>query len=124
VREYGDVSVYPGPRKQKARKKRYKSEEKKDMISGYLYIAPFFIIFSLIGLYPALFSIYLGFQKWNGLSPMEFVGLSNFRIVLTDPLFWKSVYNTIVMGIMGTAPQLVFGILFAFLLNMAFLKFK
>ena len=110
--------------KEKVRKKRYMSEAKKDMASGYLYIAPFFIIFAIIGLYPALFSIYLGFQKWNGLSPMTFVGLANFKIVLTDPLFWKSVYNTIVMGIMGTAPQLVFGIIFAYLLNLAFLKFR
>ncbi len=108
----------------KVRKGRYRSEAKKDMISGYLYIAPFFIIFAIIGLYPILFSIYLGFQKWNGLSPMTFVGLANFKVVLTDPLFWKSVYNTIVMGILGTAPQLVFGIAFAYLLNMAFLKFK
>jgi len=96
-------------------KKKYKSEEKKDMISGYLYIAPFFIIFTLIGLYPALFSIYLAFQKWNGLSPMTFNGLANFQVVLTDPLFWKSVYNTIIMGIMGTAPQLVVGLILAYL---------
>ena len=53
-----------------------------------------------------------------------FAGLENFKIVLTDPLFWKSVYNTIVMGIMGTAPQIVFGIIFAYLLNLAFLRFK
>ncbi|MFJ5623972.1 carbohydrate ABC transporter permease [Peribacillus loiseleuriae] len=110
--------------KVKIRKKRYRSEAKKDMISGYLYIAPFFIIFAIIGLYPVLFSIYLAFQKWNGLSPMTFAGLANFKVVLTDPLFWKSVYNTIVMGIMGTAPQLVFGIILACLLNLAFLKFK
>ncbi|MBY0099177.1 carbohydrate ABC transporter permease [Mesobacillus maritimus] len=108
----------------KVKKKRFMSEEKKDRVSGYLYIAPFFIIFAIIGLYPALFSIFLGFQKWNGLGPMTFVGFDNFKVVLTDPLFWKSVYNTIVMGIMGTAPQLVFGILFAYLLNLAFLKFK
>lgn len=108
----------------KMKKKRHMSEEKKDMISGYLYIAPFFIIFAVIGLYPAVFSIFLGFHKWNGLSPMTFVGLDNFRVVLTDHLFWKSVYNTIVMGIMGTAPQLVVGIMLAYLLNLAFLKFK
>ena len=94
------------------------------MFSAYLYIAPFFIIFAIIGLYPVLFSFYLAFQKWHGLSPMVSVGLDNFKLVLTDPLFWKSVYNTIVMGIMGTAPQIVFGILFAYLLNMAFLRFK
>ena len=108
----------------KERKKWYRSEARKDMFSAYLYIAPFFIIFAIIGLYPVLFSFYLAFQKWNGLSPMVSVGLDNFKLVLTDPLFWKSVYNTIVMGIMGTAPQIVFGILFAYLLNMAFLRFK
>ena len=104
--------------------KRYRSEKKKDMISGYLYVAPFFIIFAVIGLYPAVFSFYLAFQKWNGLSPMSFVGLDNFRVVLEDPIFWKSVYNTIVMGLMGTAPQIVVGIVLAFLLNLTFLRFK
>ena len=108
----------------KVRKKRFRSESRKDMTSAYLYIAPFFTIFAIIGLYPALFSIYLAFQKWNGLSPMVPVGLENFKIVLTDHLFWKAVYNTIVIGIMGTAPQIVFGIIFAYLLNMAFLRFK
>jgi len=106
------------------KKKRNLSEEKKDMISGYLYIAPFFIIFAVIGLYPALFSIYLAFQKWNGLGEMEFVGLRNFTVVLQDPLFWKSLYNTIVIGLMGTAPQLIVGIILAFLLNLTFLRFK
>ncbi len=108
----------------KIKKQRFLSEEKKDMISGYLYIAPFFVIFGIIGLYPALFSLYLAFQKWNGLSPMTFVGLDNFKIVLEDPLFWKSVYNTIIMGLMGTAPQIIVGIVLAFLLNLTFLRFK
>ncbi|MBN6206460.1 sugar ABC transporter permease [Ralstonia pickettii] len=110
-------------KKQKGNK-RYLSEEKKDMISGYLYVSPFFIIFILVGLFPTLFSFYLAFQNWNGFSPMEFAGLDNFRIVLTDSLFWKSVYNTLIMGLLGTAPQLVVGIILAFLLNQALLRFK
>ena len=118
------VKANPSMNEIKVKKKRARSEAKKDMYSAYLYIAPFFIIFAIIGLYPMMFSIYLAFQKWNGLSPMVSVGLDNFKIVLTDPLFWKAVYNTIVMGIMGTAPQIVFGIIFAYLLNLAFLRFK
>lgn len=110
--------------KKQSPKKRRLSEEKKDMISGYLYVSPFFIIFILVGLFPALFSMFLSFQHWNGFSPMEFVGLRNFKVVLTDPFFWKSVYNTIIMGLLGTAPQLVVGIILAFLLNQAFLRFK
>src|SRR5699024_11461154 len=69
-------------------------------------------------------SLFLAFQNWNGFSPMEFAGFNNFKIILTDPLFWKSVYNTIVMGLLGTAPQLVVGIILAFLLNQALLRFK
>ncbi|KMK74342.1 carbohydrate ABC transporter permease [Alkalihalobacillus pseudalcaliphilus] len=110
--------------KKRLTNKRLRSEDKKDMISGYLYIAPFFIIFAVIGLYPAVFSLYLAFQKWNGLSDMVFVGLDNFKVVLVDPLFWKSLYNTIVIGLMGTAPQLVVGIILAFLLNLTYLRFR
>lgn len=100
------------------------SEKTKNIISSYLYIAPFFIIFAVIGLYPALFSFYLAFQSWNGLGDMNFVGLNNFRIVLEDPLFWKALYNTIIIGLMGTAPQIVVGIILAILLNVAFLRLR
>ncbi|TKD72252.1 sugar ABC transporter permease [Pseudalkalibacillus hwajinpoensis] len=99
------------------------SEKTKDMISGYLYVAPFFIVFGIIGLYPAAFSIVLAFQEWNGLGEMEFVGLSNFTVVLQDPLFWKSLYNTIIIGLMGTAPQLIVGIVLAYFLNLAVIRF-
>ncbi|WP_092505920.1 carbohydrate ABC transporter permease [Virgibacillus subterraneus] len=99
------------------------SEKKKDMISGYLYVAPFFIVFGIIGLYPAIFSIVLAFQKWNGLGEMDYVGFSNFAIVLQDPLFWKSLYNTVIIGLMGTAPQLIVGIILAYFLNMAVIRF-
>ncbi|WP_088053112.1 carbohydrate ABC transporter permease [Virgibacillus dakarensis] len=105
-------------------KRKYRSEATKDKISAYLYISPFFIIFAVIGLYPAIFSLYLAFQNWNGLGEMTFVGLQNFSVVLHDSTFWKALYNTIIMGIMGTAPQLIFGIILAFILNQAYLKFK
>lgn len=114
-------SAYQKGKKDKRKKL---SENKKDMVSAYLYIAPFFVIFAVIGLYPAVFSFFLAFQKWNGLGDMSFVGLNNFRIVLEDPLFWKSLYNTIIIGLMGTAPQIVIGIVLAILLNAAFLRFR
>lgn len=100
------------------------TEEKKEMVTGYLYISPFFILFTIFGLFPILFSFYLGFQKWNGLTEMEFVGWANFRFVLEDPLFWKSLYNTFIMGLLGTFPQLVVAIVLAFALNSALIKFR
>ncbi|GAE92019.1 sugar ABC transporter permease [Gracilibacillus boraciitolerans JCM 21714] len=59
----------------KTTKKSSLSEKRKEALSAYLYISPFFILFAIFGLFPILFSFYLGFQKWNGLGEMEFVGL-------------------------------------------------
>ncbi|MFD1638682.1 sugar ABC transporter permease [Evansella tamaricis] len=100
------------------------SEQTKDAISGYLYVSPFFILFAIFGLFPILFSFYLGFQRWNGLGEMEFVGFRNFQLILSDPLFWKSLSNTMIMWILGTLPQLIIGIILAYALNSALIKFK
>lgn len=114
-----------GPEKSPQQKKRlFLSEAKKEAFAGYLYVSPFFILFSIFGLYPILFSFYLGFQKWNGLGEMEFVGLKNFSLILGDSMFWKSLSNTLLMWVMGTLPQLIIGIILAYALNSAIIKFK
>ncbi|MFA9558371.1 carbohydrate ABC transporter permease [Evansella sp. AB-rgal1] len=100
------------------------SEKKKDAINGYLYISPFFLLFSIFGLFPILFSFYLGFQKWNGLGEMEYVGFLNFKLILSDPLFWKALSNTMIMWLLGTLPQLIIGIILAYALNSVLIKFK
>ncbi|WP_277678770.1 carbohydrate ABC transporter permease [Gracilibacillus dipsosauri] len=105
-------------------KKSFFTEKKKEAISGYLYISPFFILFAIFGLFPILFSFYLGFQKWNGLGEMEFVGLQNFQWILTDKVFWVSLSNTLIMWILGTIPQLIIGIILAYALNSALIKFQ
>ncbi|GEL08324.1 carbohydrate ABC transporter membrane protein 1 (CUT1 family) [Salisediminibacterium halotolerans] len=105
-------------------KKRIYSQRQRNMMSGYLFISPFYLLFAVFGIFPILFSFYLGFFSWDGLGPMEFVGLNNFNIIFNDPLFWKSIYNTIMIGLMGTAPQLIAAILIAFALNSLLIRMK
>ncbi|WP_246944238.1 carbohydrate ABC transporter permease [Bacillus pinisoli] len=100
------------------------SERKKDAISAYFFISPFFILFAIFGLFPMLFSFYLAFQKYNGLGEMSFIGWKNFIWILEDPLFWKSIYNTIILGLLGTAPQILIGMILATILNATWLRFK
>ncbi|MCY9692023.1 carbohydrate ABC transporter permease [Paenibacillus alginolyticus] len=97
----------------------------KTYLAPYLMISPFYILFIVFGLFPILFSLYLAFHSWDGLGPMEFVGLRNFRNLLTDdPDFWKSVGNTFVIWFFSTIPQLFLALVVAFLLNAAFVRFK
>lgn len=105
-------------------KKTFFSEKRKEALAGYLYISPFFILYFIFGLFPILFSFYLGFQKWNGLGEMEFVGLQNFKWILTDSLFWTSLSNTLIIWVIGTLPQIIIGIVLAYALNSALLKMK
>lgn len=112
---------------QQVRKKSPLREKTKESISGYLYISPFFILFGVFGLFPMLFSFYLGFQKWNGLGgfdSMEFVGFDNFKWILTDQLFWTSLSNTLIIWVLGTIPQLIVGIILAYSLNSVLIKMK
>lgn len=108
----------------KSPKKRSFSQRQRNMVSGYLFISPFYLLFAIFGIFPILFSFYLAFFRWDGLGDMEYVGFNNFIIIFNDPLFWKSLYNTIMIGLMGTAPQLIVALLLAFALNSALIKFK
>lgn len=90
----------------------------------YLFISPFYILFAVFGLFPILFSFYLAFHKWGGIGEMEFVGLDQFRYLLTDGEFWKSIMNTLEIWIYSTIPMLCFALIIAFLLNAAFLRYK
>ncbi|MEW9502790.1 carbohydrate ABC transporter permease [Jeotgalibacillus marinus] len=104
--------------------KRRWTEKRKESLAGYIFVSPFFILFAIFGLFPMLFSFYLGFQKWNGLGEMEYVGFQNFVFVMKDPVFWKALSNTIIIGVLGTVPQLIVGIFLAFALNSALVKFQ
>jgi len=90
----------------------------------YLFIAPFFLLFAVFGLYPLLFSLYLSFVKWDGLTPMHWVGLGNFRRMFEDDLLWRSLQNTAIIGLMYVPPMMILAFAFAQLLNAQWLKFK
>ena len=83
----------------------------------YLAISPFFVIFAVFMLVPVLFSLYLAFHKWDGLGPMQFVGLQNFRFLAKDHLFWQSLTNTFSIWFLSTVPMLCIALVLAAMLN-------
>jgi multiple sugar transport system permease protein len=90
----------------------------------YLFISPFFILFAIFGAFPILFSLFLSFHRWDGLGAMNFVALENYVYVLTDPWFWKSISNTLIIFVLTTVPQHTIALFLAFILNSAKVKFK
>ncbi|WP_339315555.1 sugar ABC transporter permease [Paenibacillus sp. FSL R10-2734] len=105
-------------------KRPFLTEQRRSRITAYTFISPFFILFSIFGLYPIFFTIYLSFFKWDALNPMKFVGMKNYELVTSDPTFWISFSNTLIMGLLGTVPQIILALLIAILLNSGMTRFK
>ena len=83
----------------------------------YLAISPFFLVFVGFNLIPVFFTLYLAFQRWDGLGDMQFVGLDQFKFLIHDPTFWLSVKNTIIIWVLGTFPMLFVAMIIAVMLN-------
>ncbi|MDQ0826109.1 cellobiose transport system permease protein [Arthrobacter sp. B2I5] len=86
--------------------------------SPYLYISPFFVLFGIVGLFPLLYTAYVSLHEWSLIGGQgRFVGFDNFAFVLGQPVFWKSLGNTLSIFLLSTVPQVVIALVLANLLD-------
>jgi cellobiose transport system permease protein len=87
-------------------------------VSPYLYIAPFFVIFGVFGLFPLVYTAYVSLTDRNLLNPVShFIGLHNYALLIHDSYFWNSVENTFGIWFLSTVPQLGLALVIAHVLN-------
>ncbi len=86
-------------------------------IIGYIFIMPFILGFIFWFLIPALVAFYLTFQKWNLISPPQYVGLANIQHLLEDPLLPKSLWATFVYTVLSVPLGLLLSFFLANLIN-------
>ena len=92
---------------------------------AYLFISPFYVLFTIFGLFPVLFSIYLSLQRWDGYGPMEFVGLRNYTHLFGagGRAFWSSIQNGILLFFMYVPIMTLLAIILAVILNSRRVRF-
>ena len=88
----------------------------------YLFILPFFILFTVFQLVPTIWSVYISFTKWRGIGTPEFVGLENYKKMAIDDMFWESLLNTAIYWVTGLVLILFLAVVIASLLNSRCLK--
>jgi ABC-type sugar transport system permease subunit len=84
---------------------------------SYAFIAPFFLLYSVFGFFPQAFSVVLSFSKWNGMGPVEYVGLANFQVVFVDKVFWQAMANSVIIFFMHGPLTMLLALVLAVLLN-------
>lgn len=90
---------------------------KREALIGFLLTLPWVIGFLAFTAGPMLISLFLSLTRWDVLTPPIFVGLSNFQRLAQDPLFWKSLYNTMIYTILNVPLSLAGSLSLALILN-------
>jgi cellobiose transport system permease protein len=87
-------------------------------LAPYLYVAPFFVLFAIFGIFPLLYTAWVSLTDRNLLAPeSSFIGLENYRELLHDSYFWHAVGNTFGIFLLSTIPQLILALVIAHVLN-------
>ena len=74
-----------------------------------LFILPSLLLFTILLLYPIVQSIYYSLFSWKGFGPaVDFIGLENYRKILTDPVFMKALQNGLIIVVLSVVVQLPF----------------
>ena len=69
-------------------------------VSPFLYIAPFFVLFAVFGLYPLGYTAYVSLTDWTLLKDDHtYVGLANYVELFQDPYFWNALKRMLNKGV-------------------------
>jgi multiple sugar transport system permease protein len=90
----------------------------RNAVAAYLFLAPALLGLVLYTFLPIFGVVGMSLTEWNALSPPRFVGLGNFKEILTEDMFFmSSVKATLYFALFTMALGTVYAFLVAFLLN-------
>ena len=83
----------------------------------YLFVLPAIGLYLTFSIYPILFSFVKSFTNWQLIGSSPFVGLQNYRTVLTDSHVGIAFKNALLNFVVSMPIQIVFGLLLAIVLD-------
>ncbi len=95
------------------------SPKSREAYWAYALVSPWVIGFLIWTVGPMLASLFLSFTQYNVVSPISWVGPTNYTTILTgDALFWQSVKVTFTFAALALPSGLAVGLAVALLLNL------
>lgn len=105
--------------------KQFRRKKMTAKVWPYIFLSPYFIVYLIFGFFPILYTFYLSFTDWDGISKANFVGFYNYIYLFTkDPYFFKALLNTVVLMVIYIPLMLIIGLLLAAALYSSKLPFK
>lgn len=86
-------------------------------VKHYLFLLPFFVLFGLFFLYPAIFGVSMSFTDWDGIDPANFVGLQNYISIVHSKEFVHAFSNLFSYVLLDVPIGIVLAFALALLVN-------
>lgn len=94
------------------------SRKVSEAITGYLFISPWLIIFTIFSIVSLVYAVYLSFTDYNLLKPPQFLGLQGYRSVFDDDLFLKKALPNTFKYVLVVVPiQTILSLILAFAMD-------
>jgi ABC-type sugar transport systems, permease components len=81
------------------------------------FIIPAMLVFGFVFIYPIIENIKLSVQNARFVEPAKFIGLANYRKLISDPFFWNSFRIMLEYTVIYTLGIFIIGFIAALLLN-------
>jgi ABC-type sugar transport system permease subunit len=90
-----------------------------------LFLLPFLVLYLGFTLWPLVATAAYSTFDWDGIGALSrFVGLGNYLTIAADPIFWRSLSNTLIFALLNTAIKLPATLFLAILLTRRWLWMK
>lgn len=90
---------------------------KGEAITGYLFLLPSFIVFTIFMIIPIIFGFYISFTNYDGFKVMDFIGLENYMNMFQDGYFTISLKNNLIYSIVTVPLTMIIALLLAIGVN-------
>lgn len=88
-----------------------------ERFAGWVFILPALVGTLIFIIIPVICSFGLSFAKWDLLNPIQFVGLTNYREIFSEALFYKILLNTVVFALATSVLGVIIPLVLACILN-------
>lgn len=93
------------------------SHQRRLALSGGVFLTPSVALFLIFLAAPLLYALYISFNQWSMLKSPTWIGLDNYRRILHDDIFWRSLRNTAVFTVLFVPVVTILSLISAALLN-------
>jgi len=91
------------------------SLERTKRIWAYIFLALPVVFYAMIRFYPTFYAFFLSLTDWDIISrDKNFIGIGNYIKLFHDPIFWKTLVNTLKYVVYGLPVSLLLGFVIAY----------